>query len=427
MAKQFDFYRLPNGVRVILVPMAGVASVAVAVYVGAGTRDERWETNGLAHFLEHMVFKGTRALPRRRDTSLAERYGAVQNGWTYSQATSYWSKLPADKWQVGLQVQKELALYPLLRNTDLKQERGVILEEIHRRDDDPESKVWEVFDQARYPQTSLGWSTLGREEVIKRMGIDSFKDFHRQNYVSGNLLVALAGEIADKQRVKQQIQEWFGTLPVAKRGLRPRQAEFAGPRVEIVTKADAKQDHVVLGVGTFDMSDERRFALTVLNRVLGYGLSSRLFMQIREKRGLAYSIHSDYELEQDYGHFVVYAGLRTEKLAEAIKAIMAELRKCTLKLIPADELQQAKEKVRGPMIFSMENPYHQMNFYAHQALWRPGQIISADRVIQKVMAVTADDVRRVAQELFKSEKLKLAVVGPVEKKEEDRLLKLLKI
>lgn len=427
MTKPFDFYRLPNGVRVVLVPMQGVESVALGVYVGSGTRDESWQTNGLAHFLEHMVFKGTKALPTRQDTSLAEKYGAVQNGWTYSQATAYWCKLPADKWRLGLEVQKELSLYPLLKDSDLKQERGVIMEEIHRRDDDPESKVWEVFDQARYPKSSLGWSTLGREEVIKQVQIAEFKDFHRQNYVSGNLLVAMAGKMDNKNKVKHQIQKWFGGLQEAKGLNRRQQKEATGPRVEIATKADAKQAHIVLGVGAFDMGDRRRFALGVLNRILGYGLSSRLFMEIREKRGLAYSIHSDYELERDYGHFAVYAGLKVEKLALAIKAIVGELRKCTRELVPPDELQQAKEKVRGPMIFSMENPYHQMNFYAHQVLWRPGEVISYDQVLDKVMTVTAKEVRQVARDLFKTGKLTLAVVGPVEKKEEEKLLKLLRV
>ncbi len=423
----FDFYRLENGVRVILVPMQGVESLAIGVYVGAGSREETWETSGLAHFLEHMVFKGTQKFPTRVQTSILEGYGAIQNGYTYSEAAAYWGKMPADKWKLGLEVQKELALNPLLRVGDLTKERRVILEEIHHHDDTPEDKVWEVFYHMRYPSQSLGWSTLGRPEVIRTIPIANFRQFHTEHYQAANLVVAMAGLLPPAAELKDQIDQWFGKLPKTRKLVRSTVQSVTKPQVEIVTKPDSAQVHLVLGVNGYTMADKRRFPLAVLNRVLGYGLSSRLFMEVREKRGLAYSIYSDYELEVDHGYFAVGAGVNPAKLTEAVKVILAGLAKLKRQLVPEDELQRAKEKVRGPLIFAMENPYYQMEGYAKQALWRPEEIISDDEVIRRVNKVNEKQVQKVAQELFVTNKLNLAIVGPVEQKEKHKLLKLLKV
>ncbi|MDO8503834.1 MAG: pitrilysin family protein [bacterium] len=416
---------LPNGVRVLLVPIPGVESIAVGVYVGAGSREESWETNGIAHFLEHMVFKGTKKFPTRRQTSVLEGYGSIQNGYTYSDATAYWAKTPADKWKLGLEVQKELALNPLLRKSDLEKERGVILEEIHRRDDAPEDKVWENFYNMRFPNQSVGWSTLGRPEVIKTVSRESFAQFHQKNYVSSNLAVVVAGKIGDETEIFKQIEEWFGDLP-KKPGSRRKKPRIAtGAKVDLFSKMDAKQAHFVLGVSTFDFHDERQYALMVLNRILGYGTSGRLFASVREKRGLAYAVYSGYDLEADHGYWAAYSGVKLEKTEEAIKAVLEELKRIAETKVPAQELLRAKEKVRGPMIFAAEDPHSQMEFYAKQVLWRPKNIKTMHEIIDRAMEVTAEDVQRVAGELFQDNRLNLAIIGPFENK--GKFEKLLKI
>lgn len=396
----------------LLVPIQGVESIAIGVYIAAGSREEEWRTNGAAHFLEHMVFKGTKKFPTRKDTSILETHGAIQNGYTYSEATAYWAKLPADHWKLGLEVQKELALNPLIRARELQKERGVILEEIHRRDDVPEDKIWEVFYHMRYPNQSLGWSTLGRPEVIQNIRQEDFVRFHETNYVATNLLVVAAGKIQDKKALIGQIQDWFGKLPKKKAGKREMPKEVKGPNVSLVTKEDANQAHFVLGVGTFTLHDERQFELAVLNRILGYGLSGRLFLSLREKRGLAYAVYSDFELESDHGYWAAYAGVKTANIKEAIKVILEELEKLATKKVSIKELDAAKEKVRGPLIFAMEDPYRQMEFYAKQALWRPNKILTPNKVIEKVMAVTREDIQSLAHAIFQKEKLHLAIIGP---------------
>ncbi|MBI4033098.1 MAG: insulinase family protein [Candidatus Blackburnbacteria bacterium] len=416
---------LPNGVRVLLVPIPGVQSIAVGVYIGAGSREESWETNGIAHFLEHMVFKGTKKFPTRKQTSILEGYGSIQNGYTYSETTAYWAKTPADKWKLGLEVQKDLALYPLLRKNDLEKERGVILEEIHRRDDAPEDKVWEIFYNMRFPNQSLGWSTLGRPEVIERVNRDSFAQFHQKNYVSSNLAVVAAGKIGKESEILKQIEEWFGDLPKKSGSRRKRPKASIGAKVSLFSKMDAKQAHFVLGVSTFDLHDERQYALMVLNRILGFGTSGRLFTSVRDKRGLAYAVYSDYELEGDHGYWAAYSGVRLEKTEEAIRAVLEELRRIAEKKVPAQEFMKAKEKVRGPMLFAAEDPHMQMEFYAKQVLWRPNNIKTIGEVINRVMEVTAEDVQRVAREFFVPERLNLAIVGPFSDK--SKFEKLLKI
>lgn len=421
----YQLTTLKNGVRVITVPMDGVESLAVGVYVGAGTREETKETNGIAHFLEHMVFKGTKKFTTKKDTSILEGYGSIQNAYTYSDATAYWAKIPANLWRLGLEVQKEFALNPLLREKDIAKERGVILQEIARRNDTPEDKVWEVFYHMRYPSDSLGWSTLGLPEVIKKVNAADFSKFHKDFYKSGDIVVALAGKLPRESEYRQAIKSWFSDLPARKTTVRIRPTPISEAKVALEEKKDAQQAHIVLGVTAFDLHDPRQYTLSVLNRILGFGLSSRLFMEVREKRGLAYEVYSDAELQSDHGYFAVYAGVQLEKVEDAVKAIMNEFKKLADKKVPAKELEHAKEKVRGPVIFARENPYSQMEFYAKQALWTPTEIETYDQILKKIMKVASEDVRKLAQDLFVKQKLNLAIIGPY--KDSSRFEKLLMV
>lgn len=421
----FEFYRLKNGVRVMLVPMSGVESVAVGVYVAAGSRDETKENNGVAHFLEHMAFRGTTKYPTRDKTAILEGLGAIQNGWTYSDATSYWAKLPSDMWRVGLELETELAMHPLIRQEDVKTEQGVILEEINRRFDSPDELVGEVFYDLVYGDTPLGRWTLGTKDTIAAMTHEKCANFHLQAKQAGNVVVALAGKMGDIQVVKSQIEEWFGSLPLGKIE-RVKPVVQPGQAVEIVTKNESAQVQLILGVNTFDVHDPRRFALAVLDRIMGFGMSSRLFKHIRDELGLAYTIHSNYELEMDHGYWAVQAGVKTTNLDQAVQAILQEIGRLTEELVGEEEFKAAIEKVRGPTLFAMENPYNQMNFYANQALWRPEQIYTYTDLLDQIKQVTPENVRQVARDLFRSDNLYLAIVGAVEKSREQQLAKLLK-
>ena len=422
----FQFYKLRNGVRVVLVPMEGVESTAVGVFVETGSRYETAKINGISHFLEHMVFKGTKKFPTHRDTSYLEGLGAIQNAWTDVDATAYWCKIPADKWKEGLDLVKDLVLYPTFPPKDLEIERGVILEEINRREDRPDEIVEEEVLALMYGDNSLAMTVLGESGVIKSVRRDDFAAYHDSQYVAGRIVVALAGKL-ESAECKKQIEEWFGGLQ-ADRG-----REFVRweglqkePRVRIRHKDLAAQAHVDLSVFGYTLSDPRRFALALLTTYLGQGLSSRLFLELREKRGLCYAVSAGTMKLPDTGTFGVYAGLNVGKLEEAIKAILEELVRVKLQRLNDEELATAKEKVRGPTVFSAENPVNVMNYYAKQALDRPEEILSYEQAIERVMQIDAEEVQKVAQSIFLTQGLNLAIVGPVEENRKEELLNLMK-
>jgi predicted Zn-dependent peptidase len=420
----FDFYRLKNGVRVMLVPMEGVKSIGVGVYVQTGSRYETEKINGISHFLEHMAFKGTKKFPTHYDTSYLEGLGAIQNAWTDVDATAYWAKIPADKWREGLEVAKELALYPTIPEKDLEIERGVILEEINRRDDRPDEIVSEELQKLMFSGNNLGMMVLGKPEVIKSVTQKDFLNYHDSQYVSNRIVVVLAGRFnVQDSRIKEQIEEWFGGLP--KNDGKPYEVfedKQNNPEVIIAKKKLAAQAHVELGVRGVNDLDERRFALAVLTSYLGSGLSSRLFTELREKRGLCYSVHASNQSLEDTGIWSVYAGVALSKMESAISAIWEEMKRMREVKLTEKELIAAKEKLRGPMLFSMENPASQMEWYARQALDRPDKLMSYDDVLNRLMLIDAEQIQQIAIDLFVPEKVSLALVGPIEESQKEKLL-----
>ncbi len=421
----FEFYRLNNGVRVVLVPMTGVQSIGVGVYIQTGSRYETAKINGLSHFLEHMAFKGTKKFPTHRETSYLEGLGAIQNAWTDVDATAYWCKIPADRWHEGLEVAKELALYPTIPTRDLEIERGVILEEINRREDRPDEIVSEELQSLMYGKNPLGMMVLGKPEVIKRVDREDFLAYHGRQYVAGKLVVVLAGKLPQTGEVKRQIEEWFGGLPKAGGDdFKPVDDRQREAEVKIYKKKLAAQAHLELGVRGVNDSDERRFPLAVLTSYLGQGLSSRLFIELREKRGLCYAVHAGSQQLVDVGVWSVYAGVALDKMEAAITAIWQEMKRMREVRLSETELAAAKEKLRGPMLFAMENPISQMEWYARQALDKPDAMMSYDDVVTRLMRIDAAQIQQVARELFVPEKVNLAVVGPVEETQKGKLLEL---
>ncbi len=421
-----ESYNLTNGLRVLLVPMSGVQSTAIGVYVGTGTRYETPNINGISHFAEHMVFKGTKNYPTTRDTSSLEGLGAIQNAWTDSYATAYWCKIPGDSWQKGLDLVKDLALYPKFPEAELEVERGVILEEINRYEDQPDDRVGDVLMQAMFSPNPLGMRILGQPEVIKKLTRQDFVDYHTKFYKSGSMLVVIAGKIIPEE-AKKEIENHFGALAAENpQAFEPYVENQTGPQISIYPKDTAEQVHIELAVRGLASNDPRRYALTILNSILGSGMSSRLFIEVREKLGLCYSISSEPAAYKDTGLWSVHAGLNTNKLPEAITTILGEMKKMTTELVSEKELEQAKSKIKGHLIFAQENPINQMEYYAHQALVRD-ELIDYETLLNRLMQITVQDVQQVAKDLFKTEKLTLAIVGPLKEEEKADLVKLLVI
>lgn len=423
----FEFYRLKNGVRVVLVPMEGVASVGVGVFVGTGSRYETSKINGISHFLEHMVFKGTKKFPTHSDTSYLEGLGAIQNAWTDVDATAYWCKVPANRWEEGLELVKELALYPTLPEHDLEIERGVILEEINRREDRPDEIVSEDLYTLMFDHNPLGMTVLGDAAVIKSLKREDFVEYHQSQYTSENLVVVLAGKIEpNKDQIVARVEEWFGVLPKTKsKAFESMKISQTEARTGIKEKDLAQQAHIEIAFPGLTVHDPRRFALGVLTSYLGSGLSSRLFIELREKRGLCYSVHAADEKYPDVGVWGVYAGLNVAKLEDAIRAIVDEIRRLKEVLLTPAEVEAAREKLRGPLLFSMENPINQMNFFARQALDKPDHIMTYEQVEQELMKVDAQMIQNVAKDIFLTQLANLAIVGPVKAERADALKQLL--
>ena len=428
MTNKFEFYKLNNGVKVVLIPMAGVASVACGVYVKTGSRYETDANNGISHFLEHMAFKGTKKLPTHKETSYLEGLGAIQNAWTDVGATAYWCKIPADKWQEGLEVAKELALYPTIPETDLEIERGVILEEINRRDDRPDEMVEEKILELMYKNNPLGKSTLGPPSVIKKVTRQDFLDYHDSQYVANNITVVIAGKLPENSKFKSQITNWFGELgPKKAKDFEKVDEQQTEMEVLLHKRKEATQFHIELAVRGITNADPRRFALALLTAYLGQGLSSRLFTELREKQGLCYSVSAGSMELSDTGTWGVYAGVAVEKLFGAVSGIWAEMKRVReVKLIEA-ELTAAKEKIRGPLLFAQENPIHQMEYYAKQAMDRPEEILTYDQVIDRLMGITSSEIQLVAQQLFVPEKVNLAIVGPTDLVQKEKLRGIIKL
>ena len=378
----------------------------------AGTRDETPEINGIAHFLEHVVFKGSKNYPTSEDLMVLEATGGYKNAGTAQEYTVFEAKLPSDKLDLGLSVLSDIILNPLLKSDELENEKKTILEEISRRNDQSEELVMDSFYHMRYKNVGLKLTTLGTQESIKSLHRDQFLSFWQKNYNSANLLICIAGKFD-----KPDLEKYFNHLPFNHLSIWEKPEIIPGPMIDVIERPTDQQVQLTLGGEAFPMTDPRRFALSVLFRVLDFGLSGRLFKATRIDRNLVYNIHAGADLDVDHGSWLVTAGVSKQNLGELLSVILKELKLLTQESLKSSELADAKEKVRVPLLFSLESPMSQMEFYAQQGLFRPEEILTHADAVQKIMAVTAEDVQNVAKALFQTSNLYLSLVGPVKKGE----------
>ncbi len=407
----YDKTTLPSGVRLILVPMQGVNSVATAVMVAVGSRYETKDINGVSHFLEHMVFKGTKRYPTTDDVNIIERIGGLQNAYTDIDITNYHNKVLSTDWELALEINRELALAPLIEQKHIDRERSVILEEMKRYEDEPEAKVEETFHTMMYPATSLGMRTIGEPESLLALQGESLRSYYDRWYTPGRMVVVLAGAISrQSSAVRQKTEEWFASLT----GGSAEEAERivnhqSKPKLEVVTKPDASQAHLVLGFRTFCRGSEDRFAWNVFNLLMGVSFTSRLFKEIREKRGLCYHIRSNSNNWADVGYWSIYAGVATEKVTQATQAILAELAKAGEKGVTEKEVAVAKKRIKTMMAFKAEDPEFMTEFYGRQEVF--GQpILTLDEYLKKIEKVTKEDINRLVRKYLVTKTLNMALV-----------------
>ncbi len=423
----YDKVTLKNGVRLMLIPMEGVNSVASAVMVGVGSRYETEEIGGISHFLEHMVFKGTKKFPTTEDVNSIERVGGLQNAYTDIDITNYHNKVLAEDWSLGLEINKELATRPLLEQKHVDKERDVIIEEMKRYEDEPSAKVGETFHSMLYPGTKLGRPIIGNAKSLHNVAAKELSEYHKQWYAPDRMVVVLAGAVGKPAKeIRQKAEEWFGGLAPQKTGDIEVVSEVQkSPNVAVVTKPDAQQAHINLGVRAFARGSEDRFAWNLFNLIMGVSFSSRLFKEIREKRGLCYHIRSSSDSWRDVGYWSIYAGVATAKVEETITATLHELSKVVDKGVTEAELVVAKKRLKTMLAFKSEDPEFMGEFYGRQELFHDAPMMTLPEYIEKMESMSVKDINKLLPKYIKQDTLNLAIVW--NKKKDDSLEKLLRI
>ena len=387
--------------------MPEARSVAVGFWVGVGGRDESPELAGASHFLEHLVFKGTERRSAREIAEAIDAVGGEMNAFTSREHTAYYTWLPARDLPLALDILTDVLAAPAVRPHELDAEREVILEEIALAEDEPDDKVHSLLAAALFPDHPLGREVLGSEDTVEAMKRDDIVDFFAAEYVPGNIVVAAAGPI-DHEDVRRGLDDY---LADADTGARPvRQPPTTRPNAEVVAARPIESAHVAFGWRSFGAADADRFALAVANHVLGGGAASRLFESVREQRGLAYSVYSASTLYSDAGALVVYAGTSPDKLDEVLQVIDDELASLLDDGVTARELEVARGYLEGSLLLSLEDTHSRMTRLGRVELSVAARL-SVDEQVERIRAVTRDDVQRVLRRVVGGER-SFALVGP---------------
>jgi predicted Zn-dependent peptidase len=406
---------LPSGLRIVTEQIPTTRSISIGVWVGIGSRDETPAMSGASHFLEHLLFKGTHKRTALQISAEIEAVGGETNAFTTKEYTCYYARVLDDDLALAVDVMVDAVADSILDPADVETERGVILEEIAMHEDEPGDEVHDIFTEAIFGDQPLGRLISGTEDSITSMTRTQINGFYRRRYTAPNIVVAAAGNLEHATVVRLVRKALVGT------GLDSAPAAPAAPRVgakrirtekphAVVRNRDTEQAHVVLGGIGIGRGDERRFALGVLNNVLGGGMSSRLFQEIREKRGLAYSVYSYASQYADAGVFGVYAGCAPGKVEEVLDLIRAELARVAAHGVTAEEIARGKGMVKGSFVLGLEDTGSRMSRLAKSELLY-GDLMTVDGLLARVDAVTADEVNTVAAQML-DQHMTLAVVGP---------------
>ncbi len=413
---------LSNGLTLITVNLPHLESVTTLVAVGAGSRYETKKINGVSHFLEHMFFKGSRKYPSAEQiATLIDGIGAVNNAATDKEVTYYYIKSSAKHIKLSSDILSSMIKESLLAEDEIEREKGVIVEELRMYRDIPARYIWELYEKLQFGNQPLGWEIGGQEEIITKLVRENFLSYMKALYSPKNMALVYVGKLP--RDIEKVAEEFFLDLPPnSLRQFKPfKKVKQTKAKVNIFYKK-TDQANIVLGVEGYDRDDERKYASRVLGTVLGAGMSSRLFIQVRERRGLAYHVSANSGSYKDTGAFTAYAGLKLEKVYEGLEVIKAELERTAMDKITVSELKKAKEMERGNIALRSESTnflaeYFGTNFVLDR------EIETFDQYLQKIEAVTVDDLRGVAGELFKRERFNLQIIGPFKLK--DKFLKIL--
>jgi len=405
-----DIHRevLPNGLIIVSEEMTNIRSIAIGIWLKTGSRDEAPEINGISHFTEHMVFKGTKSRSARDIAREVDSIGGNMDAFTGKETICFNIKVLDEHLPLALDILSDLVLNPVFEAKDITREKGVILEEIKMDEDNPDYLVHELFTQNFWQDDPLGKPILGTKETVRSFEQEKLFSFYNRCFVPNNIIISAAGHLKHGE-FAELIRQRFAPLSKAPNGFH-YPAPAVTPRIITRNKKALEQVQLCLGVPSHPISHEKRYVSYVLNTILGGGMSSRLFQKVREEQGLVYSIYSDLNPYRDTGCMAVYAGTSLESTPKLVDSILAEFRELKGDRIPEDELRRAKDQLKGSLMLSLESSTSRMSNLARQEMYFE-RFFTLDETIEQIESVKAEEVAEMAQHLFQPEKIAVTVLG----------------
>jgi predicted Zn-dependent peptidase len=407
-SREIEISQFANGVVLISETMPQVRSVSIGIWMGTGSRQERPEENGVSHFIEHMLFKGTTTRSAEDIARAVDSTGGNLDAFTAKEMVSYNAKVLDEHLPLAFDILSDMVLHPLFRQEDIEKEKGVVLEELKMEADNPEYLIHEIFTNNFWKDHPLGKPILGTRETVRRFSRDRIEEYYHKIYVPSNIVITAAGNITHQRLVELAGDRFAG---LARNGsVPPSPPPAVHARITQRNNKSLEQLHLCVGVPCYPFAHEKRYACYVLNTLLGGGMSSRLFQNIREQRGLAYAVFSEITSYRDTGCLSVYAGTSVETGRKVIGLIMEEFRKLKQERVSEEELRRAKDHLKGSFVLGLESTNSRMSNLARQHLYF-GRFFSVKELMDSIERVTAEEVQQVAQDLFRPEHVALAVLG----------------
>lgn len=420
---QINKWTLPSGLRLMVLPMKGTATVTLMILVGTGSRNESQKQMGISHFLEHLFFKGSKKRPNTRMISEAiDEIGGEFNAFTSKEITGFYAKASSEHVDILLDVLGDMLLHPLFDPKEIDRERGVIIEEMNMYEDTPLESIGENWENLLFAGHPLGRKIVGTKEIIKTVPKKTIVDYMKKQYTSDNVVICLSGNI-DPEQGEKLLEKTFKTFS---KSVFEKGSTFDGKwSSELVDMKEKKTDqaHLIIGGTGVSIVDKDRAASDLLANILGGGMSSRLFIEVRERRGLAYSVHTSAEHFIDTGYIATQVGVDPQKAEKSLEVILKEYKKIREKKVAKNELNKARENMKGHMLLRLESSSAVAQFAGGQEILT-GRTLKIDEFFKQLERVTLEDVQRVAKKHLAPEKLKIAAIGPDNKKEKfENLLK----
>jgi predicted Zn-dependent peptidase len=399
---------LPNGLTLITEQMEHIRSISIGIWIKTGSRDEDPQWNGISHFIEHMVFKGTRNRTAEDIARQVDSIGGNMDAFTAKECVCFNVKVLDEHLPIALDVLSDLVLNPVFAVEDIARERGVILEEIKMDEDNPDYLVHEIFTQSFWKDHPLGKPILGTRDTVKKFEQPVVLDFYGKRFSPGNVIISAAGHL-DHARFVELVAKHFSHMKPLTNGFHSLPPKVVS-RIILRNKKSLEQVQICVGVPSHPIAHEKRYASYILNTLLGGGMSSRLFQNIRERQGLAYAIYSDLNPYRDTGCLCVYAGTSRESAGKVVQSVVSEFRKLKNEPVPEEELRRSKDQLKGSLMLSLESSTARMSNLARQEMYFD-RFYGLDELIEKIEGVTSEDLREMSNDFFRPETIAVTVLG----------------